>query len=306
MPPPRDRLPRKLLAPRHWPSWLGVGVIWLAARLPYPLLVALGQGLGLIAAHLMPARRRVAARNLELCYPELGEDERHRLLEATMRNLGVMLAEFALGWMGSARAVGRVPARFEGLEHLHAARATGRGVLLVGAHFTHLELCARLLAMRIPLAGMYRVMDSPVFEHVVLRARLGYADAMFTKDDLLGTVRYLRRGGVLWYAPDQDMRGKDNVFVPFFGVPAATITATHHLARLSGALVLPFAHRRLRGGGFEIQIQQPLKSFPSNDATADTARINAAIESMVRAAPEQYLWVHKRFKGRPKGMPPVY
>jgi KDO2-lipid IV(A) lauroyltransferase len=130
---------------------------------------------------------------------------------------------------------------------------------------------------------------------------------MFDKDDIRGTVRYLRAGGTLWYAPDQDMRSKDTVFAPFFGVPAATITATHHLARLSGALVVPFFHHRLPGGrGYVLRLGAPLENFPSADILADTARINTCIEDMVRAAPEQYLWVHKRFKTRPPGAAPVY
>jgi KDO2-lipid IV(A) lauroyltransferase len=154
---------------------------------------------------------------------------------------------------------------------------------------------------------MYRIMDNPVFERCVLRARLRYADAMFAKEDLRATVKYLKRGGTLWYAPDQDMRGKEAVFVPFFGVPAATITATHHLARLSGAAVIPFFHqRRDDGRGYTIRLQAPLENFPSTDVVADTARVNAAIEAMVREAPAQYLWVHKRFKSRPSGETPLY
>jgi KDO2-lipid IV(A) lauroyltransferase len=150
-------------------------------------------------------------------------------------------------------------------------------------------------------------MDSRVFEWVVLRARLDYATAMFDKDDLRGTVKHLRGGGTLWYAPDQDMRSKDNVFVPFFGVPAATITATHHLARLSGAAVIPFFHRRLPDGtGYQLRLGAPLENFPSADALEDTARVNACIEQMVRESPEQYLWVHKRFKSRPEGQPTLY
>ena len=141
----------------------------------------------------------------------------------------------------------------------------------------------------------------------MLRARLRYADAMFAKDDLRATVKYLRRGGTLWYAPDQDMRGKDSVFVPFFGVPAATITATHHLARLSGAAVIPFFHKRnADGGGYTLRLEAPLADFPSSDVVADTARVNAVIERMVREAPEQYLWVHKRFKSRPPGEASLY
>ncbi len=179
-------------------------------------------------------------------------------------------------------------------------------MLLVGAHFSHLELCARLVSQRLRIAGMYREHDDAAFEWAIKRARLGYASAMFTKDELRQTVRWLKAGGAIWYAPDQDMRGKDVVFAPFFGVPAATITATHHLARLSGAVVIPFFHRRLDEGGYAIRLESPLPDFPGNDVIADTARVNSSIEQMVREAPSQYLWMHKRFKTRPPGEASVY
>jgi KDO2-lipid IV(A) lauroyltransferase len=234
------------------------------------------------------------------------DTERMWLLQRNLADLGLMLVEFAFAWFGSDRAIARVPCRIEGLEHLERSRAQGRGVLLVGAHFSHLELCARLVSQRIRIAGMYRVMDDPVFERAVLRARLGYAEAMFTKDELRASVKYLKRGGTLWYAPDQDMRGKDTVFAPFFGVAASTLTATHHLARLSGAAVIPFFHKREPHGGYAIRLEAPLEDFPSANVTADTARMNERIERMVREAPEQYLWVHKRFKTRPPGEAPLY
>ncbi|MEY2116541.1 MULTISPECIES: LpxL/LpxP family Kdo(2)-lipid IV(A) lauroyl/palmitoleoyl acyltransferase [Rhodanobacter] len=304
---PRPRFTRSLLAPRHWPAWLGAGVIWLIARLPQRALMWLGRRLGALVRLVPSERRRIAAANIALCFPELDAAARAALVDANLRDIGLMLVEFALGWMGSERRMAAIPTRIEGLQHLEAARAQGKGVLLVGGHFSHLELCARLVSRRIRIAGMYRRMDSAVFEWVVLRARLDYADAMFEKDDLRGTVKYLRGGGTLWYAPDQDMRSKDTVFVPFFGVPAATITATHHLARMSGALVIPFFHRRLPdGGGYALRLGAPLDGFPGADAAADTARVNACIEQMVRAAPEQYLWVHKRFKTRPPGAPAIY
>ncbi|MEW9573582.1 LpxL/LpxP family Kdo(2)-lipid IV(A) lauroyl/palmitoleoyl acyltransferase [Rhodanobacter sp. Si-c] len=304
---PRPDFHRSLLSPRHWLAWLGVGMIRLVALLPYRALMALGRALGALVQRVPSARRPVAATNIALCFPELDAPAQAALVDAHLRDIGLMLMEFALGWLGSDRAIERVPVSIEGLEHLEAARAQGRGVLLVGGHFSHLELCARLVSQRIRIAGMYRRMDSAVFEWVVLRARLGYADAMFDKDDIRGTVKYLRAGGTLWYAPDQDMRSKDNVFVPFFGVPAATITATHHLARLSGAAVIPFFHRRLPDGkGYALRLGAPLDDFPGPGALDDAARINACIEQMVREAPEQYLWVHKRFKTRPPGLPPVY
>ena len=288
-------------------SWVGLGVVWLVGRLPYTLQRGLGRALGLLTARLPGERRLVAARNIELCFPDLDPQQRAELLHATLRDLGMLLIEFALAWFGSARTLARVPCTIEGLEHLERCRAQGRGVLLVGAHFSHLELCARLVSQRIRIAGMYRVMDDPVFERAVLRARLRYADSMFPKEELRRIVKYMKNGGTIWYAPDQDMRGKDSVFVPFFGIRAATITATHHLARLSGAAVIPFFHRRNADGrGYTIRLEAPLEDFPGTDVAADTARVNAIVERMVREAPAQYLWIHKRFKRRPEGEAPLY
>ncbi len=304
--PQRTPLPLGLLSPRYWLSWLGLGLVWLIGQLPYRALFALGRALGTLTVHLPGERRHVAQRNLELCLPQLSAAERNDLLRATLRDLGMMFVEFALAWFGSERAIAAVPCEIEGLEHLEACRRSGRGALLVGGHFSHLELCARLVSQRIRIAGMYREMDDAVFERAVLRARLRYAQAMFLKEDLRRTVKYMRAGGTVWYAPDQDMRGKDSVFVPFFGVPAATITATHHLARLSGAAVIPFFHQRKPDGGYVLRLEAPLADFPGDDVTVDTARVNTCVERMVRDAPAQYLWIHKRFKTRPAGETPVY
>ena len=295
-----------LLAPRNWPAWLGAGVLRLLVLLPHRAVLELGSLFGTLVAPLLRARRHVVARNLELCFPELDEAARTKLRSEALRDLGTMLGEFALGWMASNRKLAKLPVRIEGLEHLQALREQGRGALLVGGHFSHLELCARLVSRQLRIAGMYRRMDSDVFEWIVLRARLDYADTMFDKDALRATVKYMKRGGIVWYAPDQDMRGKDSVFAPFFGIPASTITATHHLARLSGAAVIPFFHRREDGGSYALRLEAPLENFPTSDVVADTARINALVERMVREAPAQYLWAHKRFKTRPPGMPPVY
>lgn len=302
-PPP---FPRRLLAPSHWPAWIAVGLIRLLVLLPARRVIALGAAFGRATAPLLRDRRHVIARNLELCFPELDAGARDALRHAATRELGCMLGEFALGWFASDAKLAHLDVELTGLEHLEAARLAHRGVLLVGGHFSHLELCARLVSRQIRIAGMYRRMDSDVFEYTVLRARLRYADAMFDKDQLRATVKYLKRGGTIWYAPDQDMRGKDAVFAPFFGIPASTITATHHLARLSGAAVIPFFHRRTPDGRYVVRLEAPLENFPSADIVADTTRVNAAIERMVREAPAQYLWAHKRFKTRPPGMPPVY
>ncbi|MFC5576707.1 LpxL/LpxP family Kdo(2)-lipid IV(A) lauroyl/palmitoleoyl acyltransferase [Lysobacter niabensis] len=290
--------------PRHWPMWLAYGVMWSAAQLPWPLQRAIGPALGWLARMLIPARRRAARINIALCFPELDAAARERLLREHFRDVGIGLFEFARAWWGSAGPMRRT-VRIEGLEHVQALQAQKRGVLFVSGHFMTLELCGRLMCDHIPLAGMYRRLRSPVLEWAVKRGRLRYACAMYSNDEIRPAMRHLKQGGFLWYAPDQDMRGKDTVFAPFFGVPAATITATHQFARLSGCAVIPFFHRR-EGADYVLRVGAPLADFPSTDATVDSARVNASIEAMVREAPSQYLWLHRRFKRRPAGIASPY
>lgn len=291
--------PRPPFSPRLWPQWLGVGLMVAAARLPWPLQRRLGAAIGWLALRLLPDRREAARTNLALCLPELDPAAREALLRTNFRDVGIGLFEFARAWWGEVAPM-RATARIEGLEILQQLRAEGRGILLVSGHFMTLELCGRLLCDHVPLAGMYRPHRGAVMEWAVLRGRLRYARAMFANRDTRGALRYLKHGGILWYAPDQDMRGKDTVFAPFFGIPAATITATHQFARLTGCAVVPFFHRR-EGGRYLLRIGAPLEPFPTDDVLADTTAVNAAIEAMVRQAPSQYLWLHRRFKRQPDG-----
>lgn len=251
--------------------------------------------MGFVALRLMPRRRGLIARNIERCFPDIDSTAQRRLIADNELESGRMLASFAWGWFASNRAIAGLPVSFHGLDAFERLRSGGRGVLLVGAHFSHLELCARLLTTRVPVAGMYREHGDPAMEWTVRRARLRYASAMFRRDELRAAIRHLKQGGVLWYAPDQAYRRGDHAMAPFFGIPAPTLTATHQLARLTGAAVVGFAHRRV-GAGYEITLLPALDDFPSNDVLADTTRVNALLEDIIRRAPEQYLWLHERFK----------
>ena len=284
--------------------WLALGVMCIGARLPWSVQRALGRLIGALALGVATARKRAARINLALCFPEMSPEQRERLLRESFRDLGIGLFEFARAWWGSATPMRRT-VRIEGLELLDGIRAQGRGVLMVSGHFMTLEMCGRLMCDHLPLTGMYRRHRSPVMEWAVKRGRLRYAKAMYTNDEIRPAIRHLKQGGFLWYAPDQDMRGKDTVFAPFFGVPAATITATHQFARLSGCAVVPFFHRR-EGADYVLRVGAPLEDFPSSDAAAGSTRVNGAIEAMVREAPTQYLWIHRRFKRRPPGMASPY
>lgn len=295
-----DPSARPPLAPRHWPAWLGIGLAAAAARIPWPLQRLLGRALGALLRTALRGRRRIAARNLELCFPELAADAREQLLREHFTSLGIAVFEFARAWWGSVAPLRRGLV-VEGLEHMQAARAGGRGVIVVSGHFTTLEVCGRLMCDHVPLAGMYRPHAQPAMEWAVRRGRARYAASMFPKQDVRGSVRHLKRGGLLWYAPDQDPSRGDAVYVPFFGQPAHSLKSTHQLARMSGAAVLLFQHERRADGGYTMRLRPALDGFPSRDATADTARIIAGIEDMARAAPAQYLWIHRRFKRQPGG-----
>jgi KDO2-lipid IV(A) lauroyltransferase len=299
-PPP---LPPPPLGIRHWPTWINIGAMCLLARLPWSWQRVLGRWIGGTLRRLLPERRAIAARNLELCFPELDAEARDVLLREHFAALGIGLFEFARAWWGSVAPLRR-GMRVEGLEHIEAARAGGRGVIVVSGHFTTLEAAARLMCDHLPLAGMYRPHAEPAMEWAVRRGRARYATAMFPKQDVRGTVRHLKRGGLLWYAPDQDPSRGDSVYVPFFGQPAHSLTSTHQLARLSGASVVLFQHERRPDGGYTMKLSPMLEDFPSSDATADTAKVMAGIEAMARAVPTQYLWIHRRFKRRPDGVSP--
>jgi KDO2-lipid IV(A) lauroyltransferase len=285
---------------RHWLTWLGIGLMALLARLPWVLQRALGRGAGTVLRVLLARRRRIAERNIALCYPQLDAAAQAALVRASFASLGIGLFEFARAWWGSVEPMRR-DLRLEGLEHLQAARTGGRGVIVISAHFTTLEIAGRLMCDYAPLAGMYRPHDQAAMEWAVKRGRLRYAAAMFTRDELRPAMKHLKQGGLLWFAPDQDTRRGESVYVPFFQQQAYSLTSTHQLARLSGAAVVAFAHVRRDDGGYTLKISPAFGDFPSKDATADTARVMAAIEAMVREVPSQYLWLHRRFKHQPGG-----
>ena len=253
----------------------------------------------------MISRRRAAQGNLALCFPEMTATKRRQLLRAHFESLGMAVFEFLRAWWGRLPPLD-VGFALEGLQHIEQARAEGRGVILIGPHFTTLEICTRLLCRHTPVAGLYRPHESPALDWAVRHGRMGQATAMFARDELRPAIRHLKTGGLLWFAPDQESRRGDSVFVPFFGRPAWSLTSTHQLARLSGALVLPLFHERLDDGRYRLEVGAPLSAFPSSDAQADTARVMALMEAQIRRVPAQYLWIHKRFKTQPEGLSSPY
>lgn len=304
----RPRFRAYFLHPRFWPLWLGLGLLWLLVQLPYPLLLRLGRVVGAVMYRAAGSRRAIARRNLELSFPELRPEQRKRLLRENFASTGIALFEMAMSWWWPQARLQRL-AHIEGLEHLKQAQAEGQGVILMALHFTTLEIGAALLGQHHTIDGMYREHKNPVFDFVQRRGRERHnPDATaIEREDVRAMLKVLRAGRAIWYAPDQDYGRKQSLFVPLFGVQAATVTATTKFARLGRARVVPFTQQRLAdGSGYRLVIHPPLDDFPGESDEADCARINRWVEEVVRANPEQYLWAHRRFKTRPVGEPSLY
>ncbi len=276
-------------------------LMWLAHFLPLGLLAALGNAVGAAAFWLIPERRRVTRINLARCFPGMDPAAREHLARAHFRAFTRAFLEHALLWWASPARLRRL-VRLEGLEHLRALH--GRPVILLMPHFVGLDAAVTRLSCELDVAGIYARQKNLLYERLLARGRnrFGRTRMISRQDGVRPAIRAIREGYPFCYLPDLDFGPRDSIFVPFFGVPAATVTGASRMARLAGAKVLPCVARMLPGaGGYVTTIYPPWTDFPTEDLAADTRRVNAFIEQRVLEMPEQYFWLHKRFKTRPPG-----
>lgn len=295
-----------LLAPRYWLLWLGFGVWWCLAQLPYPVIVQLGKALGGLLFLAGGRRKKIARRNLELCFPELSGEQCNKLLRDNFRCYGLAFFEVGIAWWWSNKRFRKI-VRIEGLEHLE--NLNGQGALLTAIHLTTLEIGAAAVSLEVPACGMHRPHKNPVYEYVQIKGREKRrpGNKLYSRDDVRGALKALRQGEILWYAPDQDYGIKQGVFAPFMGVNAATITATARFASAGKAKIIPLTQQHLPGfKGYKVTVHPPLEGFPVNDDYRDAVTINMLAEEFIRLQPQSYLWVHRRFKTRPNGEASLY
>jgi len=288
---------------------LAIFIIWLFHWLPLPALSLVGRFLGTLSYFFVLPRKRIAATNFALCFPELDAFARKRLLLRHFQVLGRSMLERGLLWWASPERLRQI-IRFEGEEHLRALVQAGTPVILLAPHFIGLDAGGARVAMSFDSASMYsRQKKDPVLDRWLYRGRKRFGDQtlLSRQDGVRGVVKALKSGRPFYYLPDMDYGKKDAIFVPFFGVEAATITGLSRLARLTGARVLPCVTRMLPGGaGYVLEIGEAWDNFPTTDIEADTRRMNEWIENVARTMPEQYYWVHRRFKTRPDGQARLY
>lgn len=292
---------RSLAHPYYWPAWCLIGIIWLLVKLlPYAILMRIGKHLGRLILLFDKKGCRTTQTNINLCFPELSVAEKKQFLKKNYASLGMAIFESGLAWWGSDKKLKKL-AHFHGVEHLKAAEAAGTGVVMLGIHFFTLELCGRLFALHgYDFAVVYRAHKKPFMNALLTASRERQFPHAIERSNVRGLLKALKKGKTVWYTPDIDAGYYDHIFVPFFGIPAATLTAPSRLAKITSAkTLLSSYYRRDDLSGYDIIFSPPFEDFPSDHIEKDISCVNRAIEEAIRIKPEQYIWQYKRFKTRP-------
>lgn len=294
------------LAPRFWPSWLGLAGMRILAALPFQVQLSIGKIIGHLFYRIAHYRREIAQTNIALCFPELSPEEQKKLVRDHFHSVGIAVSETALSWWGSDKQLSKL-LHIEGLEYLQTELKKGHGAILLGAHYTTLEISGSLLSLVQKTAVTFQDLRNPLFNQIMINARKEKFEPIISRHNIRSMIKVLRANKVVWFATDQDSGIKNAYFTPFFNHLAATQTASPRISKITKAPVLPFISRRLDNArGYQITILPPIENFPSDDIKQDITLTNQIIETQIRKAPEQYLWIHRRFKTRPEGMPKLY
>ncbi len=294
---------RRWLAPAYWPIWVLVGLMWLLAQLPWTWQRRVGRGIGHLLYYTARSRRRVASTNIALAFPEFTPVERQQLVRRIFLETARSLPETCVAWFGDPRRTGATW-QVENDDLARQAVASGRGALFVGAHFSCVDICGAYMGTLVDFDSLHRPHNNPLLNYFQHRGRRRFLGGLVARKDMRGLVRRLRRGRGIFYAPDQDLGRKHSLFVPFFGIPTATVTATSKLVQMSGCEVFLILTVRTETG-YRIRVE-PAPALASEDTEAALAAYNGWLERAVREDPAQYLWLHKRFKTRPEGEPSPY
>jgi len=296
----------KFLAPKYWSTHFGLLILRVIAKLPASWRRNLGQMLGFLMRKFAKKRRRIAKINLDLCFPDLTPEQSNDLLQKNLAASGHGLVETASCWYSSLEKQQK-NSIVSGQEHLDAALAKGKGVILLSFHMTSLEVGGCLLGAHYDFYAMYKPNKNPVFEKAMCDGRNRHLAGLLERDNVRGTVKALRKNQIVWYAADQNYGGKTTIFVPFFGIQTSTITATTKLAKMTGAAVVPFTQRRLDSDdSYELTLYPQLENFPSGSEMDDATQINQFLEEYLKKYPVDYMWLHQRFRNRPEGEKAIY
>lgn len=295
-----------LYHPKYWLSWLGIIIFRSITSLPFKIQILIGRKLGHFLYRFSSKRRHIVETNIRLCFPELNITEQQKLINDVFIQNAIGFFEISSAWWAKQKELND---RYEisGLEHIKKAQKDGHGILLIGAHYTHLDLCGIMISQVTPIDIVYRKNDNPVLEKTITNGRKKYFNAVLNRSELRTIVQRLRDGRTVWYTPDQDFGGKHSIFAPFFGVNASTITTPSRLAAMGNAKPISVSfYRNPQTQKYHINFKLIDPSYPTGDDYQDACLLNRSLEKDIRQQPDQYMWVHRRFKTRPKGELPLY
>ncbi len=292
----------ELFYPSTWPAWMGLGCLWLITRLPIRWQMQIGKGIGKIIYLVSPQLRHISKVNIQLCFPEKSPQEHQQLLKKNFASLGIGIIETAMAWWISDNRLQHCQVTLSGLEHAEAAFARGKGIILLGPHFTCLEMVGRLLGAKYSFAVLYRPHKKKLLAYIQERFRKKYGIRQIARHEIRYLLKTLSENMAVWYAYDIDAGEKKSVFAPFFGIQTASLTAVSRLVTMSNTTILPISFYRLDDKwGYEIKLLPAINNFPSDSLIEDATLLNATLEQSIRDKPEQYIWQYKRFKTRPAG-----
>ncbi|MDY6458040.1 LpxL/LpxP family acyltransferase [Acinetobacter faecalis] len=295
------------LLPKYWGIWVGIIFLMILAILPWSIQHRIARVLGSIAFKNLKSRKQTTIRNLELCFPEWSEAEVLEKSEQVFIDQMLGIFETLNAWYCPKWFEGRI--EIEGLEHIQNAQAQGKGALLLGTHSTLLDAGGYVCAQYFDPDVVYRPQNNPLLDMLIYRCRSTIYTNQIDHDDMRGLIRHLKNGRAIWYSPDQDFGLKQGVMAPFFGVPAATVTAHRRLLKMTKAEAIPLYFYRdgdISNPKYKVLIEPPVENLPSDDELDDATRTNLIIERQLRIAPTQYMWFHRRFKTRPNGSESLY
>lgn len=295
------------LSPKYWPTWFGLAILRLCAFLPYQTQMWLGRQLGYLTYALMPKRKNIVETNIRLCFPKLNVDEQKALVKKSIASNGMAIFEIGISWWAPKKTLMKLH-ELDGLEHLNAALAKGKGAIILASHFTTLEIGGTFLTQHIDnLNVVYKRAHNPLFEYFIQVKRTKNGATLIKHTKVRDIIRCLKKNNVAWYSPDQDFGEKDSVFAPFMGISTCTLISTQRLAQITGSPIIPLhIERPTKDAIYRFHFDPAIENFPSDDAIQDATAINHAIEVQIKRTPEQYLWAHRRFKSRPNGETDVY
>ena len=298
---------RQFLHPRYWLLWAGILLLWLISLLPLRVTAFLGRGLGVFLNRIAGRRSHIVRTNLTLCFPELDSNQIEQLMKEHFKALGQAALTIGINLFASQRRLQRL-VTMRDRHYFDQQVSADKPVILLAPHFVAMEIAGLVLAPERHMLSMYQTIRNPLIDYLVRRGRSRFGGIMIErKSDMRQVVKMVRGGSPFYYLPDQDPGSADKVFAPFFGIETAVTPGLSRFARLSKAAVIPCFTKMLpQGAGYEVIFLPPLDNFPSGDAVEDAGRMNEVIEQGIREMPEQYFWVHRRFKSRPEGEESLY